>query len=72
MRQPEKDNSTTGGTGPIALQRDEGEALWFLGVLAIIKAGGKATEGGFAMIEHLTPQGSGSPFHVHRREDEWF
>lgn len=26
--------------GPIALQHDESEALWFLGVLTIIKAGG--------------------------------
>lgn len=25
-------------TSPIALQRDEGEALWFLGLLAIVKA----------------------------------
>ena len=24
------------------------------------------------MIEHLAPEGSGSPLHVHRREDEWF
>ena len=24
------------------------------------------------MIEHLSPRGSGSPLHVHSREDEWF
>ena len=24
------------------------------------------------MIEHLAPQGAGSPLHVHRNEDEWF
>ena len=24
------------------------------------------------MIEHLAPQGHGSPLHVHTREDEWF
>ena len=24
------------------------------------------------MIEQLAPQGSGSPLHVHHREDEWF
>jgi len=24
------------------------------------------------VIEHLSPRGSGSPLHVHRREDEWF
>jgi len=43
-------------TSPIALQRDEGEALWFLGLLAIVKAAGEATNGRFAVIEHLAPQ----------------
>ena len=59
-------------TSPIALQRDEGEALWFLGLLAIVKAAGEATNGRFALIEHLAPQRWSPPLHVHRREDEWF
>jgi len=57
---------------PIALQPDEGEALWFLGVLATIKASTETTDGRVAVIEHLAPRGTGSPLHVHRREDEWF
>ncbi len=57
---------------PIALRQDEGEALWFLRVLATIKASTETTEGRVAVIEHLAPQGSGSPLHVHRNEDEWF
>jgi len=57
---------------PIALQHDEGEALWFLGVLATIKASTETTNGGVAVIEPLAPRGAGSPLHVHRREDEWF
>ena len=57
---------------PIALQQDEGEALWFLGVLATVKASAETTGGRVAVIEHLAPQGSGSPLHVHRNEDEWF
>jgi quercetin dioxygenase-like cupin family protein len=57
---------------PIALAPDEGEALWFLGTLATIKAGADTTAGRAAVIEHLAPQGMGSPLHVHRREDEWF
>ena len=66
--------STAVGTSatPIALQRDEGEALWFLGVLATIKASAETTAGRVAVIEHLAPYGAGSPLHVHRREDEWF
>ena len=57
---------------PITYQPDEGEALWFLGILATIKASAETTDGRVAVIEHLAPRGSGSPLHVHRREDEWF
>jgi quercetin dioxygenase-like cupin family protein len=57
---------------PIALRQKEGEALWFLGVLATIKASAETTDGRVAVIEHLAPEGAGSPLHVHRREDEWF
>lgn len=57
---------------PIALQEGDGEALWFLGVLATIKASAETTGGAVAVIEHLAPRGAGSPLHVHRREDEWF
>ena len=57
---------------PVALHKDEGEALWFLGVLATIKASRETTEGRVAVIEHLAPQGAGSPLHVHHNEDEWF
>jgi quercetin dioxygenase-like cupin family protein len=66
--------STTSSSpiAPIALSRDDGEALWFLGFLATIKASAETTAGRVAVIEHLGPRGAGSPLHVHRREDEWF
>jgi quercetin dioxygenase-like cupin family protein len=57
---------------PIALGPDEGEALWFLGTLATVKASSETTGGRVAVIEHVAPRGMGSPLHVHRREDEWF
>ena len=57
---------------PIALTADEGEALWFIGSLTTIKASGQSTAGRVAVIEHVSPRGSGSPLHVHHREDEWF
>jgi quercetin dioxygenase-like cupin family protein len=57
---------------PIALGPEEGEALWFLGFLATVKASAGTTGGRVAVIEHLGPRGAGSPLHVHRREDEWF
>ena len=61
----------TAGTAisPIALRQDEGEALWFMGALASIKASSETTDG---RVELLAPQGVGLPLHVHHREDEWF
>jgi quercetin dioxygenase-like cupin family protein len=59
-------------TAPIALQPGQGEAIWFLGFLATIKASSETTAGAVAVIEHLGPRGSGTPLHVHSREDEWF
>lgn len=64
--------AATTSTAPIALGPDEGEALWFLGALATVKASAETTAGRAAVIEHRSPRGSGSPLHVHRREDEWF
>jgi quercetin dioxygenase-like cupin family protein len=57
---------------PIALRSGEGEALWFLGSLVTVKASAETTGGRVAVIEHLAPQGAGSPLHRHQREDEWF
>jgi mannose-6-phosphate isomerase-like protein (cupin superfamily) len=57
---------------PIALMQDEGEALWFLGTRATIKASADSTDGRVCIIEQLAPPGSGSPLHVHTNEDEWF
>ena len=57
---------------PIALQPDQGEAYWFLGTLVIIKSSGDSTDGRVSVTENLAPKDSGSPMHVHHREDEWF
>jgi len=64
--------ASTPTVSPIALRADEGEAIWSFGVLATIKASSETTAGRVAVIEHLAPQGAGSPLHVHHREDEWF
>lgn len=64
--------NTTDKVAPIVAAPGEGEHLWFLGVLATVKASAETTAGTVAVIEHLAPQGSGSPLHVHNREDEWF
>jgi quercetin dioxygenase-like cupin family protein len=64
--------SEPSAVAPIALRAGEGEALWFLGILATIKASSESTGGRVAVIEHLAARGSGSPLHVHHNEAEWF
>jgi quercetin dioxygenase-like cupin family protein len=65
-------SSVPSSTVPIALQAEEGEALWFLGSLVTIKSASETTDGRVAVLENYAPRGGGSPMHVHRREDEWF
>jgi len=57
---------------PYALNRDEGEALWFFGSRTWIKATGAQTGAAYGLIEQLMPPGNESPWHVHHREDEHF
>ena len=60
------------GTQPYALAREEGQAVWFLDALLIVKATGEQTGGAFALIDNVGPPGGGSPYHVHHNEDEAF
>src|SRR6266498_1957945 len=48
------------------------EALWFNGGLGLLRATGDQTEGRYAVMELLAPNGFASPLHIHRREDEFF
>ncbi|HEX4752625.1 MAG TPA: quercetin 2,3-dioxygenase [Solirubrobacterales bacterium] len=65
-------SNSTDAIAPIVAGPGEGEALWFLGILATVKSSAATTGGAVAVIEHLAPRGAGSPLHVHSREDEWF
>lgn len=55
-----------------SLAREEGQAVWFLGVPVFIKATGEQTGGAFGLIEQILPVGDESPYHVHHAEDEIF
>ena len=55
-----------------AREKTEGRAVWFLNQLAIVKATAAQTGNAFCMVEMVTPVGEGSPYHVHRNEDETF
>jgi quercetin dioxygenase-like cupin family protein len=54
-----------------AVGSDEGEARWWFGGLATIKATKEQTGGHYTLVEVLEPEGEG-PLHVHYREDEGF
>jgi mannose-6-phosphate isomerase-like protein (cupin superfamily) len=55
-----------------ALSENEGEDFWLFGVLVTIKISAEDTAGRYSLIEAEVPPGLGSPWHVHRDEDEWF
>ena len=54
------------------LKDGEGNARWWGGGLATIKATGKDTGDLYSIIEVLEPQGARAPLHLHRKEDEAF
>ena len=57
---------------PHAVRSDEGEARWWFGSLAVIKATAADTGGQFTIVEVTEPPGAEAPLHVHHREDEAF
>jgi mannose-6-phosphate isomerase-like protein (cupin superfamily) len=50
----------------------EGEAWWWVGVLATIKATKEQTGGQYTLVEILAPEGYPGVLHVHHQEDEGF
>jgi mannose-6-phosphate isomerase-like protein (cupin superfamily) len=54
-----------------ALEPGEGEAWWWMGGLATIKATKEQTGGRYTLVEILVPEGDGV-LHVHHFEDEGF
>ena len=56
----------------LAVRGDEGEARWWLGALAIIKATAADTGGSLTVLDVTDPPGVKAPMHVHHREDEAF
>jgi quercetin dioxygenase-like cupin family protein len=57
---------------PVAVAADAGEARWWLGQLAVIKATADDTGGRMTIVEVTAPPGFQAPLHVHHREDEAF
>ena len=57
---------------PVAVPRDEGEARWWFGSLAVTKLTTAQTDGLMSIVEVTEPPGAEAPLHVHHREDETF
>jgi quercetin dioxygenase-like cupin family protein/ketosteroid isomerase-like protein len=49
-----------------------GDARWFFGTLATIRATAADTDGQYTLVEVVAPPGLKSPLHVHHTEDEAF
>ena len=49
----------------------EGEARWWMGSLAVIKAASRETNGQFTLLEVTENEGE-TPLHIHHNEDEAF
>ena len=56
----------------LTVARGSGEARWWVGMLAEIKAGAASTGGVLTLIEITCGPGYQAPLHVHHREDEAF
>src|SRR5262249_42625208 len=54
------------------LREEEGEDFWLFGSLLTIKTSAEDTGGLYCLTDVEAPPGVGSPWHVHRDEDEWF
>ena len=57
---------------PAFVASDEGEARWWGGGLAVIKASARDTGGQMTIVEVTEPPGTEAPLHVHHNEDEAF
>jgi quercetin dioxygenase-like cupin family protein len=57
---------------PTAVRSNEGEARWWFGALAEIKATAADTGGQMTIVEVTEHPGAEAPLHVHHRDDEGF
>jgi quercetin dioxygenase-like cupin family protein len=57
---------------PRAVRKEEGEARWWFGALAELKATAADTGGQMTIVEVTEHPGAEAPLHVHHRDDEGF
>ena len=59
-------------TYPVVTPSGKGRSAWIMGDLGSIVVPAEATGGAFCVLEYTVYPGSGSPPHLHEREDETF
>lgn len=57
---------------PVAVAGGDGEARWWFGGLAVVKATARDTGGQMTILEITEPPDEQAPLHVHHTEDEGF
>ena len=57
---------------PAILTPEAQQAVWFMGALVRVRAGGNATAGKLAVLEHQGERGYSSPLHRHLADEETF
>jgi len=57
---------------PVILAPQGQQAVWFLGALVRVRAGGDATAGSLAVLEHQGKRGYCSPVHRHLADEKTF
>ncbi len=57
---------------PVIVRATEGEARWWLGSLAVLKATAADTGGALTIVEVTERPGAAQPLHVHHRDHEAF
>src|SRR4051794_38029139 len=63
--------SAASTSGPSRSAAGEGEAVWFLGTLAIVRIPAAAVSDRFALIEFLFPRGASPPLHTHPQDESY-
>ncbi len=54
------------------VEHEDAEALWELGILAVVKGDSDRTANTFCMVEFVQGVGFATPLHVHHTQDEIF
>lgn len=66
------ENNADATSTPAILTPEVQQAVWFLGALICVRAGGDSTAGSLAVLEHQGERGYCSPVHRHLADEETF